>query len=497
MAISNNTDGFGVKINCDGGSIEHRQNFTDSYPSPHNANDVLVENIEPVDNGSVHYVLFLPLVREIGILELKYSSLTEQWVVEFIELEGINKPCQILFIVRIVNAHYTVCIYPTDDSNKLEVHEIFFNKTAPQESYINTLNFVNNFGSFDDFTNVVYADRGSTDDDLYIIRDNLISRINPLQHDQTPNEYQLSFDECVNLTCTSLYYIQPKHLLVHCLCCNQTGHCIRHGIRYDTYREDSSIIRMIEGVPYNCPDFKTSVIFRPSTQQISIEHDDSMTPLQLEGDGFREGLCSGNSSNVWFAYQDNTGHVFALDISNSDNLTLHTVAERSCLQGPNCRPISNISDLLIIQEFDDTTQQVFVKGINIYDNYSILFEVTSSQPNFFALVHVPSIIVPLTPSSTYKPHTAVTSLQPSSTTTEKPSHSSSNDILISAVVVAAVVIVIITAILISIIVLLWRKRYVYIIVLWLLSLMYLHFIFSGRIKWSIPCHKQNHTRPRN
>ena len=444
MAISNNADGFGVKINCDGGLIEHRQNFTDSYLSPHNANDVLVENIEPVDNGSAHYVLFLPLVREIGILELKYSSLTEQWVVKFIEMEGINKPCQILFIVRIVNAHYTVCIYPTDDSNKLEVHEIVFNKTAPQESYVNT--FVNNIGSFDDFTNAVYADRGGTDEDLYIIRDNLISRINPLQHDQNPNEYQLSFDECEDLTCTSLYYIQPKHLLVHCLCCNQTG----HGIRYDTYQEDIPIITMIEGVPYNCPDFKTNVIFRPSTQQISIEHDDSMTPLQLEGDGFREGLCSGNSSHVWFAYQDNTGHVFAADISNSDNPTLHTVAERSCLQGPNCRPISNVSDLLIIQEFDDTTQQVFVKGINIYDDYSILFEVTSSQPNFFALVHVPSIIVPLMTSSvmisptTYKPHTVITSsiLQSSPTTTEKPSQSSSNDmtILISAVVVVPVII---------------------------------------------------------
>ena len=418
VSVSNSTDGLRVTITCDEGAVGHRQNFTGSYLSPLSTNEVWVENLTSEDDASVvHYALFLPLEREVGVLELQYSSHTEQWTAGFTELEGIDKPCQILFTQIVKNALYSVCIYPKDGSMMLELYEIHLNTTSPQDSSVQLESFVD-FEPFDVFTNVIYADRGRDGGyNFYVIRDNRVSSIAPIEHEQRTSS-ALHFGECVNLTCTSLYYIQPDNLLIHCQCCNQTG-CTPYGIYYDTY-EENGIQSMNGRLTYHCSDFKTKVTYHSSTRQFSVQYEDSEDnfEFELEGDGFQEALCSGNLSNVWFAYQDKTGHVFAIDLSSgTNNPTPQIVSDSSCLQGPNCRPISNVSDVLMIQGYDETSGQVFAKGIDLFENYSVLFEVIGPQPNFFTLLSVPANVLQPSnnKSSSYYSHIISPTLTPTPT----------------------------------------------------------------------------------
>lgn len=427
MAVSNSTDGIEVKITCGRYPCVHEQNFPGTYLSSLNRNEIWVENLTDteVNVTTVRYALILPLQSNVGVLELQYNSDTEQWDSDFSLLGGIDLPCHTHFFQKVLETLFSVCIYPlnaTSHSN-VKLHKILLNTTVLQDSTVKGQSY--DFPEGSDFTDVVYASLGprSHDQFLLFIRDGFISNIQPLQHD-TRNDHALLdyFNNCNNFTCTFVHYVPETNLLIHCHCCiNQS--CTPYGTYYDIPQEELDInYTPRPGVlPYPCPD-KTTVLVNETSHRFSIQGEE----YNLEGNGFRKGLCSGDSSAVWFAYQDDTGRVFATEISSGSGPRFHMLSENGCLD-PNCSPITNVSDLLVIQQ--ETSDGVIAKGIKPKYNYSVQYEVNTSQLIFFALVNYPSIIQlvsssPVPSSSPVQLPTSVqspTSLQsptPSSTLTE-------------------------------------------------------------------------------
>ena len=448
MAVSNSTHGFEVKITCEKDVITHQQDIVGSFLSPLNSNDIWVENLTQVDQNNtthVNYKLLLPLVYNVGVLDVLYDSDTGEWVTSFLPLRGINEPCRTLFTQRIINVLYTACIYPSQNSKfMLKLYQIDLVSQEPTVRNENYLMVVEGFW----ITNIVYADKGSRSGDkrFYVVVDGIVWTIIPTQLQRGGSSTRLEFAECVNFTCTSVDYILPPSLLIHCLCCSIDQNCTPYGIYYDIYDMDDPVTNepSNEGLPYYCPDYETTIIIHSETHHYTVNG----AEYSLQGDGFRDGLCSGNTSSIWFAYQDDTGCIFVTDLSDSSNFTpvFHMVSEKGCLQGPNCNPISNVSDILMIQEFDETSDQVITRGIKPNTNYSVLFEIYSPHPNFFALVDIPSSrIPPMSSMSSTQTQSAL--ITPSSSPSSSPSVVPSQEgrgmlIVIVACIVAAVCVVV-------------------------------------------------------
>ena len=443
VAVSNITDGIEVKISCELDLYAHRQNFTGSYLSPLNTNNIWVENLttpEVNTTSVVRYALLLPLERNVGVLEVQYNSSTEQWTSSFSQLSGIGQPyaCQTLFIQKVSSTLYSVCIYPSDDAlSNMRLYEIKLNRSLPQESNL----LLENYASIDGFvfTNVVYANRGprNRDQHFVVIRDGRTVIVTPSDHDTDNTATPLEFNECKNLTCFSVSYSRLDTLLVHCRCCLISGSCTPYGVRLDIdeQHEPSGFSGVLH---YQCPDFKTISVNVTSHQFIvhGEVHD-------LEGDGFQNGLCSGSSSAIWFAYQDNRGHVFATDISFNRAPTLRMLSENGCLD-QNCNSISNVSDILMIQEV--ISNQVIGKGVRLNNNNSFLleFKVCGSRPIFFATVNYPRMYqqpLSITPSST---------VAPTLSSTPVPTKNSIGQVLIPVLTTIAVVLVLAVPIVIAI-----------------------------------------------
>ena len=395
VTVSNSTNGFEVKITCEKEIIAHQQSFTGSFLSPLNSNNIWVENFKMVDQNNttthVNYRLFLPLVRNIGVLDVLYNSDTGEWATSFLPLQGINEPCRTLFTQRVFNALYTVCIFPSHNASMytLKLYEI-----SLQDLVVNNENYATFYDGFE-FTNVVYANLGGRrqNQHFYFVRDGIVWKITPSEHGRTSSPTSLNSNGCLNYTCTDIDFISHKSLLlVQCVCCSSNQSCTPYWMYYDVYNEQVTSVPSNEGLPFHCPEYQTTVYVHTATHHYTIHG----TEYALEGDGFRDGFCSGNAFGIWFAYQDNDGRIFVTDLSVPNNSTpvFYMVSENGCLQGPNCNPISNVSDILMIQEFDETSDQVIAKGIKPKANFSVLFEVNSSQPSFFTLLNIPSPRVP-------------------------------------------------------------------------------------------------------
>ena len=398
MAVRNVTDGIGMEIVCDG-VVVHRQNFSGPFLSPLNTNEIWVENLTTSDGTSVRYALLLPLEREVGVLEVGYNRDTEEWATGFwpMEMEGVDGYCQTLFIRRLRNALYSVCIFQTGlVSSSLRLYEITLNTSYLGASSVTFESFATLDG--EKFTNVVYAQREPNDQYFFTITDGNVAFIDPSDHER--DLYPLDYTECSNVTFTSIQYVSL--LLVHLSCCTEDQTCSRQGIYYNTYRENP--LQRDEGLPYHCPDFETKVVIHELTKKIHVRGMNSYMNYDLMGQGFQDGLCSGSSTNPWFAYQDSTGQIFVIDLSPLATHMPHMVSENGCLQGPSCRPITNISDILVIQEFDQDSQLILAKGIRPHENYSVVFEIYSRQPNIFALGNIPYKFTPTIamPTSTVK-----------------------------------------------------------------------------------------------
>ena len=454
MAVSNATDGMGIKVVCDRDRVVHHRNFAGSFLSPLNTNEIWVENLTTGDDTSVRYALLLPLVREIGVLEVQYSGATGEWTTQLwpMEMDGVEGSCQTLFIHRFKNALYSVCIFKTGpgSSSSLRLYEITLNTGTLGESSVRYESFATLNG--DRFTNVVYAQREQNDQYFFVIIDGGVAYIDPSDHERTL--YPLGYDEeCTNVTFLQ-YVVLSSDLLVHLSCCTEDQTCSRRGIYYNTYREKS--LELSEGLPYRCPDFETEVVIHESTNQFHVRG----MNYELEGDGFRHGLCSGSSSNPWFAYQDDTGQIFVTDLSPSTTPTLQRVSERGCLEGPNCSPIRNVSDILVIQEFDQESQLILAKGIHPFTSNSVVFELYNPQPNLFALLNVPFKFT-LLPATTAVPNTAAISIlgttnSPYPTPTQK-----TNITTVVAVVVPLVVLTLVVLVLAIVVIAQRRLRHNY------------------------------------
>ena len=393
--------GIGVKIACDKDSVVYQHNYSGPSLSRHNSDEIWVENLKTADGSAVRYVLLLPLRREIGALEIRYDAESpEKWATDFWTLELADTDggsCQRLYIQRVVMALYAVCIYKPDDSDSssTRLYEIMLSDSSLQESSVT----FENFGKFDglDFTNLVYAGQEQTNHFFFVARDddNMV-RINPVDH--SASFFLLDHTECTNLTYTHIQYVAPlgELLLHYSWCCNENQTCSRYGVYYDTYNEEW--IRSTFGLPYHCPDPNIKVTVHHPTDQFETQ---SSMNHELEVDGFLEGLCSGSRSRPWFAYQDKDGRIFALDLSSSDTSTPRMVSENGCLQGPSCKSIRNISDILVIQEFNTDNLQVCAKGMRPHENYSTVFNICNSEPGFFAVINVP-LVTSVLPTSTVK-----------------------------------------------------------------------------------------------
>ena len=402
----------------------------------------------------------------------------EQWTIEFSPLQGIDEPCRTLFIQRIRGALYALCIFPSDDATEhtLKLYEIQLNMSALQESTVQLENYATITGR--EFTNVVYANQGNRNSDLhfFVVVDGIVYRITPSEHRRKSSTIPLTFEECVNVTCINVQYIKQNDvLLAHCRCCSADQSCTVYGVYYHI---DDEQVTKSEGLPFICPDRPGNVVFiNVTSNTIEVQGEQ----YELEGDGFRGGLCSGDSSAAWFAYQDNSGNIFSTSISST--LTFDMVAENGCLLGPMCTPISNISSLLLLQEFDNTGQQIIARAIKPNANNSVLFEIHSSQPNFFAFIDIPSRSLPSpTPSpSTTQPvtnpltSTSLPSLMPSPPSTtqsvttstlapsQRPTKITGTLIVVIVASAIAAVVVIVGAIIIFLICLYkcQQKRYLY------------------------------------
>lgn len=467
VAVSNSTDGIEVKISCGPYPCVHEQNFPGTYLSSLNRNEIWVENLTATE-VNVRYALILPLQSNVGVLELQYNSDTEQWDSDFSLLGGIDA-CHTHFIQKVLETLFSVCIYPVNAAYSIKLHKIVLNTTVLQDSTVQGQSY--NFPDGSDFTDVVYASLGTRRHEQYFlfIRDGFISYILPLELGRGKNHALLDyFNSCNNFTCTFVHYIPETNLLIHCLCCiNQS--CTPYGIYYDIPQEelDTNYTPTPGALPYPCPDsdYETTVLVNETSRRFSIEGKE----YNLEGNGFRKGLCSGDSSAVWFAYQDDTGRIFATEISSGSRPTFHMLSENGCLD-PNCSPITNISDLLVIQQ--ETSDGVIAKAIKPNNNYSVQYEVNSSQPIFFALVNYPSTIQLVSPSPVQSPIPVPSSTPvqsptpvPSSTplqsptpppTQEKKATESKNAIYIALCSVGILVIIIVIAI--GIVILLVYKR---------------------------------------
>ena len=425
MVVSNATDGIGIKVACDRDSVVHQRNFAGYFLSPLNTNEIWVENMT-TGNDSVRYALLLPLAREIGVLEVQYSGATGEWATQLwpMEMDGVEGSCQTLFIHRFKNALYSVCIFKTGpDSSSLQLYEITLNTSALEKSSVSFEHFATLNG--ERFTNVVYAQREQNDQRFFVIIDGNVAHIDPSEHKRPL--YSLGYEECTNVTFLQ-YVVLPSDLLVHLSCCTEDQTCSRRGIYYNTYEEKS--FKLSEGLPYRCPDFETEVVIRESTNQFHVRG----MNYELEGDGFRHGLCSGSSSNLWFAYQDDTGKIFVIDLSPSTTPVPHRVSEHGCMQGPSCSPIRNVSDILVIQEFHQDSQLILAKGIHPFTRNSVVFELYSPQPNLFALLNAPSLL----PATTAVPNTVIIG------TTNSPYPTPTRETNITTVVAVVVPLVVLT-----------------------------------------------------
>ena len=387
MAVSNVTDGVGIKIVCDRDDVVHQRNFPGSFLSPPNTNEIWVENLTNGDQASVRYALLLPMEREIGILEVEHDGDGGVWNTGFstLDLIGVQGSCQTHFIHRFKNALYSLCISQTGPgSSSLRLYEITLNTSVPEESSVTFESFATLDG--EEFTNVVYAHREQNDQYFFVIVDGNIAYIDPSDHER--DLFPIPYNGCANVTFTSIQYVvgSPTHpdsllLLVHLSCCTDERTCSRRGIYYDTYQEQP--LELSAGLPYHCPDFETEVVINKSANQFHVRG----MSYELKGDGFREGLCFGS----WFAYQDNAGEIFVIDLSSSATPVPHQVSDSGCLQDSGgCSAITNMSDILVIQEFDSDSQQVLVKGILLDANFTVIFKVYNSQPSIFALLSIPS-----------------------------------------------------------------------------------------------------------
>jgi hypothetical protein len=423
--VSNSTDGIEAKIVCDGDNVAHRQNFAGSFLSPLNSNTIWVEDLsEGGVESSVRYALLVPLERTIGVMVIRFDGEAGEWLSSFTSLEGIDEPCKILFIQKLKAREetlYSICIYPDSNLYSTKLYEIEFDTSAPQESTVRS-QYVMHFDGVD-FSNVVFVKTGRLSDDqrFFVVRDGTISSITPINYRQQ-SHLHLNFDACLNLTCSSLFNVYVEHdqvLLAHCQCCSDET-CAPYGIYYDIHNEYITNQPADEGLPYHCPDFETVVIIYVSAHQFSVQGE----TYELKGSGFTDGLCSGNSTALWFAYVDGNRHIFVVAISSATPVSIHKLSESACLNGPHCSPIANVSDILVIQEFNESSQQVVSKGIDPHANDSVLFEVYSSQPNLFALVSAPVGSPPSHVAVSYYA-TSTLGLLPSLTGTSSPTVTSS------------------------------------------------------------------------
>lgn len=410
MVVSNVTDGIGVAVVCDKNNIVHRKNFTGSSFSSFDTNQLWVENLQD-SNFSAGHLLLLPLENKIGLLYINYTRETNLWSSQLStrqlqEVEGYN--CWLLFIQRVLNVLYAFCNFLTTTSSRMQLYELSISSLQqPGEVHLET--YATSDGHF---TNVAYVKSGRISEDFYYVRDSrYITIITPANYN-VRNEYDLSFIECSNLSCNSLVYAPPDSIIIHCQCCDEI--CEPRGVLYDIHQ--ANIQSHGKWLLYNCPDDETIVNVTRNTFTISG------TAYNLTGQGFRQGLCSGNSSAFWFAYQDNNGHIYAANISPSSNLVLHNISKKGCLQYPGCSPIKNMSDYLVIQEFDTDSGQIIAKVIQPSANFSVIFEVRNSHSGFFAQVVVLSRIaasstVANTVASSFETHLPfeVTSINPSLT----------------------------------------------------------------------------------
>ena len=453
MSVSNVTDGIEVKIVCDGGGVEYQRSYPGPFLSAINTNEIWVETLTTAERGAARYALFLPLERQIGVLDVRYTA--PEWTTDFstLELDVAEGSCQALFIQRVVNALYAVCVFQPANSgaSSTRLYEIILNLSRLGESSA----AFQSFGTYDgyQFTNLVYAKLSRTERFFFFVRDGMMTRIRPEDH--FTSSTHLDFDADCNFT--SIQYVpSTNRLLAHLSCCSeQQEPCSRYGTYYSTY--SGELPQSSDGLPYHCPDFQTSVVVQESSNNFYVQE----ASYQLDGDGFIDGLCSGVPTSLWFAYQDRTGQIFAVDLSLSPPKP-HRVSENGCLLCPSCRSISNISDILVIQEFDEDTQQFLAKGIRPHANYDTVFEVWNMQPSFFALLNVPPppVILPSTTAIYDSSNSHVTSLESSITHSQLPITSptqptsmntkSNNEILLSSILVAVFICIIIVIILLCV-----------------------------------------------
>ena len=451
MAVSNSTDGIGVKIDCGLGVLVHENSFSGSDLSSLNTNEIWVENLTSpeVDAVTVRYALLLPLQATVGLLEIQYNIDAGQWTSNFYPLEGINKPCRSLFIQKVFETIYAVCIYMTaTQGTDWNVYEISLESNPLSETAVNFENIPLLSGS--EFTNVVYAnlDGSTSEQNFFVVRDGIVSYVNPLDHGSGNGLVRLEFDECTNFTCTEVNYIGNWILLVCCLCYVTDQSSLPYGVYYDVDRDDLSGEVSKGAILYACPD-RAVVAVNVSTHRIQYKTEPGSTEeYDLEGGEFRVGLCFNSSSATWFAYQDTAGRIFVTDMPSSNGII--QLSENGCLN-PFCNPIANVSDILVIQE--TVNGQVVAKGIRTENNYSTVYEVSSVHPNFFALLDYPQLVRPNTSSSsssmtvTHLPSHLPSLTLPSVTVTPSPSQNGtvSRSKISTAVIVAivsAVVIVI-------------------------------------------------------
>ena len=310
-------------------------------------------------NESQHSFIFIPLHRELALVEVKRdANLLYHMDSIFLRTYGESPAfdCSPSTSFKILTAYHVVCTNKT--TNFVSVFEVLLNKTSLQSSRIayltNHITIPSSVGNISNSSNFIHVEIDENHEYIAFAVGTAIYTFRPFLY------IERRLGDIPSMYCDRVHTVVPLHGAQFRAFCSESY--IRYDIGEGDWLDGDTFTR--KGVPYSCPRSGTNLSVFSSYIQYNIRNNLHENVEILEGE-HNSGICFGNSTQRYFAFVGNNG-TFVLDLETS-NLT--AILPSSTCQG--CLPLIVKEDRYLIYR-DDTSRRVTV--LDLFGEQLVLIE---------------------------------------------------------------------------------------------------------------------------
>ena len=332
-----------------------------------NCKDILVINDNDNAN-SVQYIIVIPVVRGVLLLNFEYRSDTQHLVLKeqsVVDSSGFN--CDPMSSARLGAAYYTLCIDSSSERLSFNVL-VLENVRNISEAVFSPRSVLDEMVPIDFYpSDILWIDLSVYDTEnpyklivgagtnLYVV--NL----------ERSHDYSISFLECT----VTIAQLQPipqleqlvYYLLVYC----QTN----YGYADIDNEDETNVIGVDDyttGYPIVCPGVSSPLNITNNGTQSFLQYNAKCIPLTGEAIILNESVCFGNRTNkqLFYLYTDLELGVFVLDLENDK---LSNISMNTCPTGriDSCSLLKDFEQRYILLEETLSSSMNLTSKLKLFD----------------------------------------------------------------------------------------------------------------------------------